>query len=147
MGLSGVESVAVKTVAYFVLLSAILASDLLAQTQPSLDQDRGKAFQKQLFRDNVYAFISTGVAETLLIHKVDPVLKHPAVEARQSAKVVVGIELGKNGEVLHPMVVSEPNADEQAVLDAVRQYKFKPYFLNGEAIVVATWVLVNVPNE
>jgi predicted naringenin-chalcone synthase len=138
-----------KTVASLVLLSGILAPGLVAQTKPPIDQNRGRAFQKQLFRDGVYATISTGVAEKLLVRKVDPALKSPVTKAHDSATVIVGFEIGKNGEVLHPTVLSEPAPEvvEEAVLEAVRQYKYKPYLLNGEAIVVETWVSVTVSDK
>ena len=119
---------------------------LHSQKHPAFDHDPVKPFQKRLALDGIYNWISPGVAESLLVYKAEPVLKHPAMEARFKATVVVGFELGKDGEVLHPMVISGPKMLQQSVLNAVRHYKYKPYLLNGEPLVVATWLSVLVSN-
>jgi periplasmic protein TonB len=54
----------------------------------------------------------------------------------------VAIEIDKNGNVLVPTVVSGPAMLRQMVLDTVRQYKYKPYLLNGKAANVETTVTV-----
>ena len=86
--------------------------------------------------------ISAGVAEKLLIHKVEPKVKCAPMAARVTGTVVVFIEIGRKGEVLHPKIISGPKMLEQAALDAVRQYKYKPYLLNGTPVVVETTVSI-----
>jgi protein TonB len=61
--------------------------------------------------------------------------------------VVVGIEIDKNGKVLHPVLISGPKPLQKAVLGAVRKYKYNPYLLNGEPTVVATTVSVTTYNH
>jgi len=90
--------------------------------------------------------ISPEVAETLIIHKEELAWKHRGMEARISGTVVVGIEIPKDGSVLHPIVLSGPRMLQQAVLDAVRRYEFKPYLINGKAFARATWLNVEVSN-
>ena len=93
--------------------------------------------------DNVDIWVSSGVAEKLLIHKVD--WECPAVaNSLVTGTVVVAFEIGRNGDVLHPMVISGPLRLHARVLDAVRKYKYKPYLLNGKAVEVATTVYVAV---
>lgn len=120
-----------KTAASIVLLSAFLTPGLLAQTQANSRPPQLSQFQ-----------ISAGVAEKLLIHKVAPVLSQTAMEARGTTVLVVLI--GKNGDVLKAKVISGPELHRKPVLDAVRQYKYKPYLLNGEAIEVETTVSVTI---
>jgi len=86
--------------------------------------------------------ISAGVAEKLLIHKVDPKVKCPPMAARVSGMVVVAIETDRPGNVLYPKVLSGPKLLQQSELDAVRQYKYKLYLLNGTPIVVETTVSI-----
>jgi outer membrane biosynthesis protein TonB len=56
----------------------------------------------------------------------------------------VAIEIDKNGDVLHPTVISGPAALQQLVLDAVQKYKYKPYLQNSKAVEVRTTVSVFV---
>jgi protein TonB len=122
-----------KATICFVLLTAILAPALLAQTRANSSSPQTYQFQ-----------ISAGVAENLLIHKVAPVLSKAAMEARGTTVLVVAI--GTNGNVLKAKVISGPALLRKPVLDAVRQYKYKPYLLNGKAIEVETTVSVSLNN-
>jgi protein TonB len=121
-----------KTAACFVLLSAILAPGLLAQTQAP----------PAAMPPQHYIRISAGVAEKLLKHKTEPVLSQAAMEARGT--VVMMIAIDKNGNVLYPKVISGPALLSNPVLDAVRKYKYKPYLINGKAVVVETTVSVTM---
>jgi protein TonB len=58
----------------------------------------------------------------------------------------VVIEIDKNGNVLHPKVISGPELLRKPVLDAVRKYKYKPYLVKGKAVKVETTVYVTLPN-
>jgi protein TonB len=64
--------------------------------------------------------------------------------ARVTATVVLAIVIDKNGDVLHPKVISGPAMLRKPVLDAVRKYKYKPYLLNGKAVEVETTVSVTM---
>ena len=86
--------------------------------------------------------ISAKVAEKLLLHKVKICYTAPVIEPRVQGTVVVAIKIDKNGNVLDPTVVSGPALLQKPVLDAVRQYKYKPYLLNGKAAIVETTVTV-----
>jgi len=94
----------------------------------------------------MYISISAGVTEKLLIHKVDPVWNHLPMEGRVSGTVVIQFELGKHGEVLCPRVISGPQLLQQPVLSAIRKYEYKPYLLNGDAVVVSTTASITASN-
>jgi protein TonB len=64
------------------------------------------------------------------------------MEARGT--IVVVIEIGRNGDVLHPRVISGQALLSNPVLDAVRKYKYKPYLINGKAVEVETTVSVTL---
>jgi TonB family protein len=134
-----------KATACFLALSALFVTSLSAQMEAAF-QRQWRTFHQQLLQDNVNGMISPEVAETLITHKEELAWKHRGMEARISATVVVGIEISKDGSVLHPIVLSGPRMLQQAVLDAVRKYKFKPYLINGKAFVRATWLSVEVSN-
>ncbi len=87
--------------------------------------------------------VSSGVVSGLLIHKVQPTYPPLAKQARISGSVILQAVIGKDGSIQglkavsgHPMLI--PSA-----LDAVRQWKYKPYILNGEPVEVDTQVTIN----
>jgi hypothetical protein len=93
-----------KAVAGFVLLSAIVTSGLLAQTQANSGAIAGGAIPP-----GAEVRISHDVAEKLLTHKVDPdVCPHIAMAAHVTGTVVVGFGISKNGNVLYPKIISGP---------------------------------------
>lgn len=126
---------------YFVLVAALSG---YSQGFPS--GGKSDAFYDQVQRDHVDKFISSVAAQALLQEKVEPSFRVSGMAARAWGTVVVGIEIGKKGEVVHPKLISGPKVLQKPVLAAVRKYKYKPYLLNGEAIVVATTVSVTTYN-
>lgn len=135
-----------KSVTCSILLFALLGAPVLAQKPPVYAIDRMKAFQKQLVRDNIYDWISTDFAAGLLQHKAEPVIKNSPADSHRMGTVVVAFEIAKDGEIKHPTVMSGPKELQKPVLEAVRQYKYKPYLINGTASAVATTVSVTVAN-
>jgi len=128
-----------KTAVCLILPLAIFALGLHAQKQVSSPSTT------QPYEIKYEINISPGVAEKLLIHKVDPdACPHIAMAARVIGTVVVAYVIDKNGDVLHTKVVSGPRMLQKAVLDAVRKYKYKPYLLNGKPTEVETTVWVTM---
>jgi protein TonB len=78
-----------------------------------------------------------------LIYKVQPVYPPLARAARIQGAVVIRAIISRNGSIEnlqtlsgHPMLVG-------AALDAVRQWRYRPYILNGDPVEVETQVTVN----
>jgi protein TonB len=90
--------------------------------------------------------VSQAVAEKLLIHRVDPVWKHHGMDARASGTVVLKITIGTKGHVLSSQVISGPRILQQPVIDAVRQWEYKPYLVNGKPVEFSTKVSVTTSN-
>jgi len=86
--------------------------------------------------------ISPELVEKLLIHRATVVCPHAVVPARVTGTVVVAIDVGKNGDVIHARTISGPAMLRKPILEAVRKYKYKPYLLNGNAIEMETTVSV-----
>ncbi len=87
--------------------------------------------------------VSAGVQQGNLISQVKPAYPPIAKAARVQGAVVLQAEISKSGTIEnlrvisgHPMLV--PNA-----LEAVKQWRYKPYFLNGEPVAVETTITVN----
>ena len=63
---------------------------------------------------------------------------------RITGTVVVAFTLDKDGNVRQPTVISGPALLRKPVLDAVRNYKYKPYIQNGKAFEVEATALIFV---
>ncbi|MEZ2348771.1 M56 family metallopeptidase [Terriglobus sp. RCC_193] len=76
--------------------------------------------------------------------KVTPVYPASAKEAKIQGEVVLHAIIDENGKVEQVAVVSSPdNALSKSSIDAVRQWMYKPYLLNGKPTAVDTTINVN----
>jgi TonB family protein len=87
--------------------------------------------------------ISGSVAQANLISQTPPVYPQMAKMAKVQGPVVLQVILGKAGTVENLRVISGHPMLVQAALDAVRQWRYKPYLLNGEPVEVETQVTVS----
>lgn len=87
--------------------------------------------------------VSQGVTQGLLVHKVQPNYPPLARQARIQGAVVLQAEISKNGTIENLRVISGHPMLAPAALDAVKQWRYKPYILNGEPVEVETQVTVN----
>jgi protein TonB len=61
---------------------------------------------------------------------------------RLSGTVLLAATIAKDGTIANLRVVSGPAMLQQAALDAVSQWRYRPYLLNGEPVEVETSVNV-----
>ncbi len=87
--------------------------------------------------------VSQGVSQGLLVRKVNPVYPPLARQARISGTVVLRAVISKDGSIENLALVSGHPMLAPAAIDAVKQWKYRPYLLNGEPVEVDTEVLVN----
>jgi len=87
--------------------------------------------------------ISSSVMEGLVISKVSPTYPPSARQARIQGAVVLRVHINKSGDVESMQLVSGHPMLAPAAIEAVKQWKYKPYLLNGEPIAVETSVTVN----
>jgi len=78
-----------------------------------------------------------------LIHRVEP--QYPAIarQIRLQGTVVLRAMIGSDGTIERIRVISGHPILAQAAREAVNQWRYRPYFLNGMAIPVETEVTVN----
>jgi periplasmic protein TonB len=87
--------------------------------------------------------VSSGVAQGLLIREVKPVYPPLARQARIQGVVTLQALIGKDGSIQNLQVISGHPMLIQAAMEAVKQWRYKPYFLNGEPVEVDTHIVVN----
>jgi TonB family protein len=80
------------------------------------------------------------IMEKQLISKVTPTYPPIAKKAHVEGTVVLKALIGKDGSMKSLVVLSGPAMLQNSALDAVRQWKYKPYLLNGEPVEVTTKV-------
>ena len=87
--------------------------------------------------------VSQGVSQGLLVHKVTPQYPPLARQARIQGVVVLQALIGKDGGIQNLHVVSGHPMLTNSALEAVKEWKYKPYYLNGEPVEVETTINVN----
>jgi protein TonB len=86
--------------------------------------------------------VSSSVVAGMLLRKTLPVYPPIAVAARVEGVVVLQATISKAGTIENLRVISGPAMLQQAALDAVREWRYRPYLLNGEPVEVETTVNV-----
>jgi len=84
--------------------------------------------------------VGGNVQAAMLINRVQPIYPPLARQTRISGTVRLHALISKNGTIEQLEVLSGHPLLQQAALDAVRQWRYRPTLLNGEAVEVDTTV-------
>jgi periplasmic protein TonB len=87
--------------------------------------------------------VSQGVTQGLLIRKVQPAYPPLARQARIQGSVLLQAEISKDGTIQNLRLISGHPMLAPAAIEAVKQWRYKPYILNGEPVEVETQITVN----
>jgi TonB family protein len=80
---------------------------------------------------------------TLLVRRVAPIYPPLARQARIQGTVVLGIVINKDGEVRDVQLVSGHPLLSPAAIEAVKQWRYRPYVSDDKAVDVETVVRVS----
>jgi protein TonB len=86
--------------------------------------------------------ISQGVTKGLLIQKVEPAYPPLARSARVQGDVILSAIIDSNGQITNLQLVSGHPMLVPAAIAAVKQWRYKPYLLNGQPVEVETTITV-----
>ncbi|MGC1650988.1 MAG: energy transducer TonB [Candidatus Sulfotelmatobacter sp.] len=86
--------------------------------------------------------ISGGVTKGMLIHREEPTYPTLARAARVQGDVVLSAIIDTNGHITNLQLVSGHPMLVPAALAAVKQWRYKPYLLNGQPVEVETTITV-----
>lgn len=78
--------------------------------------------------------------ESKLIRRVEPIYPELAKTARVQGKVVLAISVDEEGNVIDAEVTKGHPLLNDAAVEAVRQWKYSPTFLNGQPVAVKATV-------
>jgi protein TonB len=83
------------------------------------------------------------VQEGRILHRILPVYPPLAKQARLQGTVILNAMISKEGTIQDLKVASGPALLIQAAIEAVKQWTYKPYLLNGEPVEVQTEIEVH----
>ncbi|HKI27269.1 MAG TPA: TonB family protein [Candidatus Sulfotelmatobacter sp.] len=86
--------------------------------------------------------VSQGVSQGLLMKKVQPIYPRTALTMHVEGTVQLMATIAKSGDITAIKLLSGPPQLTSAATDAVKQWKYKPYLLNGEPVEIQTQVTV-----
>lgn len=86
--------------------------------------------------------ISQGVTKGMLLQKVEPRYPAIAVSAHIQGLVILNAIISRTGEIENLSVVSGHPMLIPAAIEAVKQWRYRPYLLNGEPTEVETTINV-----
>jgi Ca-activated chloride channel family protein len=86
--------------------------------------------------------IGGNVQESKLLHRVEPIVPEIASRARVSAIVMLEVSVDENGNVAEARVVRGHPLLNEAAINAVKQWKYSPTYLNGNPVPVNATVTV-----
>ena len=106
------------------------------------DQNGAPATQAEAVQQAKRVRVSQGVSQKLLVTKVQP--KYPEEARKQEIQgvVVLRVMISPEGDVHDATLVSGDLLLASAAKNAVRQWKYKPYFLDDMPVEVDTFIVV-----
>jgi len=87
--------------------------------------------------------VSNGVMQGLIVTKVPPKYPEKARKKRIQGTVLLHVMISKTGDIETMELVSGHPVLVPAAMDAVKQWKYRPYLLNGNPVEVDTQIQVN----
>jgi TonB family protein len=87
--------------------------------------------------------VAETIVQGLIIKKVTPAYPPLARQARIQGLVFMKVQISKTGDVENIQLISGHPMLAPSAIEAVKQWKYKPYLLNGEPVEVETNVTVN----
>jgi protein TonB len=78
----------------------------------------------------------------LVTHRVDPNYPEAARPANLQGVIVLEVVVGRDGSVLGMHALNGPEMLAEAAMDALRWWRFEPYRVDGQPVVVETKVAV-----
>jgi TonB family protein len=86
--------------------------------------------------------VSQGVSQGLLIKRVEPVYPPLAKQMHVQGAVELLANIGKDGSITKVKLLSGDSALSGAAIDAVKKWKYKPYYLNDQPVEIQTQITV-----
>jgi len=93
-------------------------------------------------RDGPRIVRETHISPAMLIHRVEPVYPTLARQTRRPGRVELRAIIATDGTIQSLQVVSGDPLFYQSALEAVREWRYRPTVLNGQAVEIDTFITV-----
>jgi periplasmic protein TonB len=87
--------------------------------------------------------VSQGVSQGLLVKKVPPAYPPQAMQAHIQGSVQLLATISKDGNITNVKTLSGESVLARAAIEAVKQWKYKPYYLDSQPVEIQTQITVN----
>jgi len=87
--------------------------------------------------------VSQGVSQGLLVKKVPPAYPPQALQMHVQGSVQMLATISKDGNITDVKLISGDAMLARAAMDAVKQWKYKPYYLDSQPMEIQTQITVN----
>lgn len=87
--------------------------------------------------------VASGVMAGQVVSRVSPIYPAEAKQAHVEGSVVLAARIGTDGHIDQLTVVSGPEELQRPALDAVKEWVYEPFLLNGTPVPVDTTITVN----
>jgi TonB family protein len=108
-------------------------SGLMASAMPALPKQSSGSSMR----------ISQGVSQGLLIKRVSPQYPAAAKATHTQGEVRIEATINKEGMVVNPKVLRGDAILAHSAVEAVRQWRYKPYYLDGQPVEIQTEITIN----
>jgi TonB family protein len=125
----------------FLVFAAILLAVLWWQWNRGWD-DLELGLRKSEGTIQPQAQVPADVMEKLVTHRVDPDYPAAARPARLKGVIVLDVVVGRDGNVAQVRALNGPQILSQSAVEALRWWRFQPYRVDGQPVVVETTVAV-----
>ena len=86
--------------------------------------------------------VSADVMEKRVKHRVDPDYPAAARPGKLRGVIVLDVVVGRDGSVAEVRALNGPEVLAESAIDAMRWWRFEPYRVDGQPVVVETTVAV-----
>lgn len=105
-------------------------------------EDLESGLQKTETAAQPQAHVPADVMEKLVTHRVDPDYPAAARSRKLQGVIVLDVVVGRDGSVVSVHPLNGPEVLAQSAMDALRWWRFEPYRVDGQPVVVETTVAV-----
>jgi protein TonB len=124
-------------------VSAAIPSSLRSQLASSTPLSSGNKPVEAAMSSIEPVYLPEPVARQFLFQPVDPVYPPAAKASKQRGSVVLQVLIGRDGTVQDAKFLQGSLVFARVAIDAVKQYRFKPYSLNGRPVSVQSVITLN----
>ena len=130
------------TITVLLLLVAAAAIFRWKWTRDWEELEAGLKSPESAATEKQHVQVPAEVMQKLVVHRVEPVYPPEARKENLQGVIALDVVVGPNGTVLSMKALNGPEVLAHAAMDALRWWKFEPYRINGEPVVVETTVAV-----